>query len=192
MKIFLIGISQSGRTTVANALCENNSFQLIDALDCMQFSFRERLPKEHPQKFQEEYQLALSLKTKENPNHCIDSVKNIMNNYPDKKYLIIDNITSPRDFAHLFNINEDIVIFLNRVDNEAEYKDCDSIAVSVMRDYCFWMSSCNYLNRERWLEFNFRIPGEDSDATKMLGSRNSIYIVKNINKVILHLRELIK
>ena len=95
MKIFFLGIPQSGRSSVAFSLAESNinDCGIIDALHGSDFSFRKQFPKEHTQKFQDEYQQALSLKTKESPNHCIDNVLDLINIYSDKKYILIDNIT---------------------------------------------------------------------------------------------------
>ncbi|MGH7239415.1 MAG: hypothetical protein ACREHG_05025, partial [Candidatus Saccharimonadales bacterium] len=73
--------------------------------------------------------------------------------------------------------------------NEREYKDHENIGTSVIRDYCFWMSVAGLLNKERWLEYNFRIPGENSDHIKVMGAQNSVFIVKSIAKVISHLTE---
>jgi len=58
-----------------------------------------------------------------------------------------------------------------------------------MRDYCFWMSAAGLISRDRWLEYNFKIPGDDSDFIKKLGSKNTVYLARSINKAIAHLRE---
>jgi hypothetical protein len=67
--------------------------------------------------------------------------------------------------------------------------DHENIGVSVIRDYCFWLSSASLINKSNWLEYNFRIPGEDSEFIKNLGSKNSVFIVKSIKKAISHLKE---
>jgi hypothetical protein len=84
---------------------------------------------------------------------------------------------------------EDFIVFLNRTNNEVDLKDYENIGVSVMRDYCFWLSSANNLDKNNWFEYNFNIPGEESDWVKSLGHKNSVFIVKSINKVISHLKE---
>ena len=100
------------------------------------------------------------------------------------KCFIIDGINSPHDIIKLFDYNNDYIIFLNRTDNEHEYKDHENIGISVIRDYCYWMAASNFLPKERWLEFNFKINGEESDFVKTLGSKNTVYLVKNFNKII--------
>jgi hypothetical protein len=102
---------------------------------------------------------------------------------------IIDGILSPKDFTALFDYREDIVVFLNRTDNLHEYRDHENIGTSVIRDYCFWMSAAGVLIKDRWLEYNFKIPGENSDFVKAMGAQNSVFIVKSIERVISHLTE---
>lgn len=190
MKIFLIGMPGSGRTSVATALCQDAAYQYIDTATWLKTTFRERNKDEHINQFQDEYQLYTSNRIKLNPYLHIDNVLDIIDSKDwSKNNIIIDGLSSPKDFVHLFDINKDIVVFLNRIDNESEFKDSESIAVSVIRDYCFWMSSALLLNKERWIEYNFRIPGEDSSFVKELGSKNHVFIAKNIVRVISHLKE---
>jgi hypothetical protein len=105
---------------------------------------------------------------------------------------VIDGIISPKDFSALFDYREDTIVFLNRTDNDHEYRDHENIGISVIRDYCFWMSSAGVVNKTKWLEYNFKIPGEDSDFVKAMGAQNSVFIVKSIKKVISHLIERLK
>lgn len=190
MKIFIIGLPQSGRTTVAKSLCqEGGSTKYIDASSWLQCTFREPAPGEHPQQYQDEYYQYLNDRMKVNPHFIVDNIRDLMKVHSKASNFVIDGITSPHDFINLFNYNEDIVVFLNRTDNNSEHKDQENIGVSVMRDYCFWMSSAGLLSKDRWLEYNFKIPGEDSDFIKTLGSKNSVFIVKSIHRVISHLQE---
>lgn len=190
MKIFIVGMPGSGRTTVAKSICNNAKYVYIDAITWLKNTFREQAKGEHIQQFQDEYHQYLSSRLSLNPNLIIDNVNdNISSRDWNGMNIVIDGLTSPRDFVQLFNINEDIVVFLNRTDNAEEFKDSESIGVSVIRDYCFWMSSANLLSKERWIEYNFKIPGESSDFIKELGSKNYVFIARNIDRVISHLKE---
>ena len=102
---------------------------------------------------------------------------------------VIDGISSPQRLHHLFDYQKDIVVFLNRTDNTHEYRDHENIGTSVIRDYCFWMSAASLISKHKWLEYNFRIPGEYSTHIKVMGAQNSVFIVKSIAQVISHLRE---
>lgn len=193
MKIFLCGLPKSGRTTVANAFVESHGFQYIDAVSWIRFSFRKINKGEHLHQYEDEYQHFFSKKMNANPWLVTDYVYEMMKVVDNKESIfVIDGITSPRDFATLFDYRQDVIVFLNRTDNNFEYREHENIGISVIRDYCFWLSAAGLLNKKRWLEFNFKIPGEDSDHIKVMGAQNSVFIVKSINKVIYHLSEKIK
>ena len=194
MKILIIGLPRSGRSTVAKAVAEALDYQYIDATSWVRSAFRQIHKDEHPQQYEDEYQQYLSTRRIINPNFISNYVEEMTNpnNFVGKPNFIIDGISSPKDFISLFDYRQDIVVFLNRTDNDHEFRDHENIGVSVIRDYCFWMSSANLINKTKWLEFNFKIPGENSDQVKTMGARNSIFIVKSINKVISHLVEKLK
>jgi adenylate kinase family enzyme len=194
MNIFVIGMPGSGRTTVARALCQAKGYNYIQATSWVKSTFRDPNPGEHPQQYLDEYHTWYTSRMKINPRMITDSIYDSMDTYQlvDNNCFVIDGLSSPKDFAELFDYNKDMVVFLNRTNNESEFKDYENIGVSVMRDYCFWLSSANLLSKEKWFEYNYQIPGEDSDFIKSLGSKNSVFIVKSINKVISHLNNYVE
>jgi hypothetical protein len=195
MKIFIIGLPRSGRTTVAKAVVEAHGFEYIDAMSWVRSAFRVPKEGEHPHQYEDEYQQYLTARMMANPLFVSNNVSDIINSINNQKYVsvfnpptfVIDGVSSPKDFAALFNYREDVIVFLNRTDNEHEYRDHENIGASVIRDYCFWMSAAGLLNKNRWLEYNFRIPGEPSDHVKVMGAQNSVFITKSIVRVISHL-----
>jgi adenylate kinase family enzyme len=193
MKVFIIGLPTSGRTTVAKAIAQTGEFVIINATTWVKHTFRDQNPDEHIQQYQDEYYQYYSDRLKINPYLCIDNALDIMDTYKGKELsennFVIDGIVNPKDFVHLFDVNKDIVVFLNRTDNQSEHKDCEGIAVSVIRDYCFWMSSINLLPSSRWIEYNFKIPGENINDIKTLGSKNRVFIAKSIDRVVSHLND---
>jgi hypothetical protein len=190
MKIFIVGLPRSGRTTVSEAVCQAHGFEYIDAMSWVRSTFREPKPGEHPHQYEDDFQQYLTKRMMVNPWFVSDHVFEMMKvaNKEDSTF-VIDGIASPKDFTTLFDYKQDIVVFLNRTDNDHEYRDHENIGTSVIRDYCFWMSAAGVLNKERWLEYNFRIPGENSDHVKAMGAQNSVFIVKSISKMISHLIE---
>ena len=193
MKIFIIGLPRSGRTTVAQAIVEGHGYHYVDAMSWVRSTFREIKPGEHPHQYEDDYQQYLTKRMQVNPWFVTDHVYEMMKvEGSEDAVFVIDGLTSPKDFTTLFDYRQDIVVFLNRVDNEHEYRDHENIGTSVIRDYCFWMSAAGILNKQRWLEYNFRIPGEESDHIKVMGAQNSVFIVKSIKKVISHLTGKIK
>ena len=190
MKIFIVGLPKSGRTTVSKAIAEKHSWDYIDAMSWVRSTFREPKEGEHPHQFEDEYQQYLTKRMQVNPWFVIDNVYEMMKvNGNEDATFVIDGVSSPKDFTALFDYREDIVIFLNRTDNDYEYRDHENIGTSVIRDYCYWMSAAGLLNKERWIEYNFKMSGENSDHIKIMGAQNSVYIVKSINKVLSHVVE---
>lgn len=192
MNIFIIGLPNSGRTTMAKALLDENT-AYVDASLWVKHTFRERKENEPISTYQDEFFNYLSNRLKINPdlyyNNVIDAVKSIQTESFDN--IIIDGINSPHDLVKLFNYNEDYIVFMNRTDNDTEFKDHENIGVSVIRDYCYWMSSINLLPKSRWIEYNFKLMGDDSDQVKILGSKNSVFIVKTLKRAISHFKETI-
>lgn len=183
MNVFIVGFSQSGRSTVAQSLCsELDGYQHISATDWVKSTFRKPKVDEPIQHFLDEYQQYYTQRLQDNPKMIVDMVLNSMKPFGEK-FFIIDGIQSPKDFAELFNYNKDLVIFLNRVDVPTP-RDYENIGVSVIRDYCFWLSSAGLIDRNRWLEFNFKFD-DGGNLVKPLGSKNTVIIIKGgIKKVI--------
>lgn len=195
MNIFVIGLPKSGRTTMAKALSEKEGTFYIDASSWIKHTFRDIKDDEPVPTYQDELFNYLSDRLKVNPDVYVDNVDQAIDSvylhYDDDKTFVIDGINSPHDLVKLFNYNTDYIIFVNRTDNDTEYKDHESIGVSVIRDYCYWMSSANLLPKNRWIEYNFKMPGEESEHVKVLGSKNSVFIVKSIKRAISHFKELL-
>lgn len=190
MKIFIVGLPKSGRTSVAKALANVHGWRYIDAMSWVRSTFRSPKDDEHPQQHEDEYQQYLTKRMTVNPDFVSDHVEEMIEICSDNDAVfVIDGIASPRDFTKLFDYRQDIIVFLNRTDNDYESRDHERIGTSVIRDYCFWMSAAGLLNRERWLEYNFRVPGEDSDHIKTMGVQNTVFIVRSISRVISHVTE---
>lgn len=193
MRIFIVGLPKSGRTTVSKAVADAHSFVYIDAMSWVRSTFREPKEGEHPQQHEDEYQQYLTKRMLVNPWFVSDHVHEMMKvNGKEESVFVIDGIASPKDFTMLFDYRKDIVVFLNRTDHDPEHRDHESIGVSVIRDYCFWMSAAGVLTRDRWLEYNFKIPGEDNEYVKPMGAQNSVFICRSINRVITHLTDRLK
>ena len=193
MKIFIVGMPQSGRTTVAKAICQAEKHCYIDAQSWVKSLFREKKDDERAEHYDDEYHNWFVNRLKFNPSLITDILKENINAYgsEDEFTFVIDGLESPKDLITMFDYNKDIIVFLNRINNESEFKDHQSIGLSVMRDFCFWFASADRLPRERGIEYNFTLPGDDSTSVKSLGQKNSVYIARSFNRVISHLKELI-
>lgn len=180
MNVFLIGMPQSGRSSVGEAL-DLPSFRYLHISSFLDKS----LIKKNIITIDEYHSNVLEL-MKSSPHIFINEYKKHTHDFISN--FIIDGIVSPRDFISLFDYNKDVVVFLNRMDSQSEYQDYQNIAVSVIRDYCFWLSSANLLPRQRWLEFNFKTPGDYDPYLKQMGYKNSVFSVKSLNSVIVNLK----
>lgn len=189
MKTFILGLPNSGRTTVAQSLTEDKITYYVSAVDWMRSTFRKHNPKETDQDYDAAFQEYYIARMKLNPRLCIDNVLDIIDTNNTSEHFVIDGILNPKDFIHLFDYNEDVVVFLNRTDNMSNGKDYESVSINVMRDYCVWLATMGFLPKDRWVEYNYKIPGEESDFIKTLGARNSVIITKSITRAIKDLRD---
>ena len=171
-------------------------YKYIDAVSCIKCTFRKPGSQEKIQSFQDEYHEYLIDRLRINPQLITDNIQESMKTAANLnvKNWVIDGIFNPRDFSQLFNYNEDIIIFLNRIDSLEAARDYETIGISVMRDYCFWLASAALLDKGKWMEYNFKMnpifrKGEDMDSVKTLGSKNTVYIVKSFDRVISHMKE---
>ncbi len=190
MRIFLIGLSKSGRTTISKSLAEQEGNYYISAMDWLRSTFRSPQPGEDHLDYERNFTDYLCERIKLNPYLISDNIQEVIRSCPNKRF-IIDGLSNPQNFIKLFDYNQDIIIVLNRIDNEVDSTDQDNIAINVIRDYCYWLSSMNLLPKDRWIEYNFRINADGEGPIKKMGSRNIVYIVKSIKGVISHLKQLI-
>lgn len=188
MNIFIVGLPKSGKTTLSKALSKDGTYQHIDSSSWIKSTFRDKREDEHIEQYEEAYCQFFINRMKIDPHLCIKNIEDTMASYSNSKF-IIDGLVGPKDFIQLFDYSKDVVIFLNRIDGDVEYKDYQSIGISVMRDYCFWLAAAGLLAKSKWIEYNFRIPGELDDHVKVLGSKNTVYLVKSLDKVISHFQE---
>jgi hypothetical protein len=189
MKIFILGRPESGRSTVAEALCQDRQYCYVDGSHWVKQTFRPKRDEEHIEQYHDAYHQYFVDRLMGDSNLCLRNIQDTILSNPSDRY-VIDGIVAPRDFVTLFDYNHDFVVFLNRNgEEEIQMKDYEKIGVSVMRDYCFWMSSAGLFTKERWHEYNFKMNGGDPTRFKTMGSKNSVFIVGTLEKAIQHLRD---
>lgn len=192
MNIFILGLPKSGKTTIAKFVEQSLGFKYLNVSEWVKTQFRNRHHGEHEQHFKEEFAHYFFNLFKEEPSMCADYANDTMAEYGLDQNYVIEGVLSPRDFIQLFNLEKDVVVFLNRTDNDEYFQDHENISLPTMRDYCFWASAIGALPKSRWIEYNFKLHGEDSEYVKNLGAKNSVFLVKSINNVIAHLQDKIK
>lgn len=193
MKVFLLGLPKCGKSTIAKSLqLEFPNSYSIDNLSCLKFSFREINKEESQEEYEQAFKEFLSKNYLRNKDLTKIYSIEYLNSGLFANPILIDGIINPRDFISSFDYTKDIVVFLNRINNNYNAEDYQEISLSTIRDYCYWLASMNLLLPSRWLEYNYRIPGEESDFIKSMESKNSVFIVKSINKVTSHLKEILQ
>ena len=192
MKIFILGLSGSGRTTVAKSLAEADNTHYVSAFDWFKPTFRLRHKNELEEDYAQEFMTYMIDRLKKHPLLFSDAIKDTINSFKKHDVTIIDGILNPKNFIDLFDYNKDIIVILNRLDNNQDCIDYDYMSVNLIKDYCFWLSSSGLLSKDRWIEYNFKLTGKDDAQIKTLGNKNTIYLVKSLNKAISHLKELLK
>lgn len=189
MRVFIVGLPGSGYDIFSKALFQELGMPYIDACSWVKYIFRDKKPSEHEQQYQESFDEFLTERLKIDPDLYLNHITSSLQIYQDN--VVISGLYSPREFIKLFDYTKDIVVFLNRTDIDS-VKEENSIGISVIRDYCYYLASCKLLPRERWIEINYKLAGEESDFVKALGSKNSMFLVKNIKKAIAVLISLLK
>lgn len=190
MKIFILGLSNSGRTTVAKHLADEDSLY-ISAMDWVKSTFRPKELGEDNLDFERSFNEYYSERIKVNPFLIAENIEEIIKSCPHNRF-IVDGVLNPQNFMKLFDYNQDVLIVLNRIDNTIDSTDQDNIALNVIRDYCYWLSSMNLLDKDRWIEYNFRINAKGDGTVKKMGTRNIVYIIKSIDNVITHVKDVVK
>lgn len=192
MKVFIMGLPGSGKTTVSKSICENLGAVHLDPASWMKYIFRNQDKKETNQEYIDLYFEDLNKKLINDVDLVSRLITDIIKAHPavNDNPIVIDGLSSPRDFIQLFDYSKDLVVFLNRIDNEAEYRNVQNISISVMKDYCLWLASSNLLNKEKWIEVNFQMD-DDKDYIKCLSRKNTLIMVRNIKSVIATLIKMI-
>ncbi len=188
MNVFIIGLPQSGKSFIAQSICnDNNKFQHIDVGSWIKDSFRTKLQSETDRAYQDAFYNYISIRLKLTPDLFYSYIKGSILDF--SKNYIIEGVNSPHLITQLFDYNKDFIIFLNKIDNDSEFPESENIGVSNIRDYCYWLSSLNLIDKEKWLEFNYKLSDQDLGFSKYLGCKNTVVITKSIEKISSILKE---
>lgn len=191
MKVFIIGLPNSGRTSVASCLAEQEGNRYISAFDWFKSTFRPQHKTETADDYSHAFMEYMIERLRMDPLLFSNNIKDVIKSSPFNKKYIIDGLLNPKNFIDVFDYNTDMIVILNRVDNDQDAHDYDNISINVIRDYCFWLSASGLLSKDRWLEYNFKMTKDSSDFIKKLGSKNTVYLVKSLDKAIEHLTDVI-
>ncbi len=166
MKIFIIGISGTGKTPVATKIAAALNLTHIGASEYFRANFKKQNSEDRNSFITEITDYSLSelqkdlfvnakyLKEKTNGLDCV-----------------IEGIRSPIDFQELYDPSNDTVIFLDYNNYEDEYKIKKTnfeIGINVIKDYIKWLKINKLINGKKihyWKYSEFF--GKDSLETKI-------------------------
>lgn len=153
MKIFIIGISKTGKSTISKYLSEKYNVEHIQASASIRNTFQY---KEENYNTQQEFIEAItkySIKLNQKEPYFISNY--IINNYNLKKDVIIEGIRNPNNFFSLFDITKDKVIILDYLNNEIN-KTTFEKGIDVIKEYLKWNIEHNIIdsNRVQFLEYH--------------------------------------
>lgn len=192
MKIFVLGLSNSKKTDFCKALYDecNLDINYIHMTDWVKSTFRAIKPNESEQDYELDFIKYLLFRLNINSNLLLNNALDILK-VNEKNISIIEGFFSPKDFISLFDYKNDIVVFLNRVDNTKSFSPEEYLSFGIIKDYCYWLSLNNLLPKDKWIEYNFKIPGEIIDSPKILVNKNTICLARSLETAIVHFKNVL-
>lgn len=144
MKIFVLGISRSGKTTLAKGIAEELKLPHISSSGWVRTHFAEGAPISDMTAYSQE-------QLEKNPSACLDYLQA---NYDLSIPCVIEGIRNPFDFIHLFDPREDLVILLDYVKNLTEATLFES-GLEVIDRYVKWLEINQLIRSNRRLKLTF-------------------------------------
>ena len=152
MKVFIIGATKSGKTTLAEKLSKKYDFKHIKASALI----RDIFPKnESDFKSKQEFTEAItkfSLDVNRKDPYIISRYLRTSNNLDQN--CIIEGIRNPNDFFELFDIVNDKVILLKHENNDLKETEFEK-GIEIIKDYLLWNLKVEIIHPKRFHEIKF-------------------------------------
>lgn len=143
MKIFIIGISQTGKSTTAKYIANKYNMEYIQASIMIRNSFKKENEFNSRQEFIEaitKYSIEL------NQNSPMIVSKYIKENY-DLNNVIIEGIRNPNNFFDLYEIKKDKIIVLDYLNNPIKETTFEK-GINIIVDYLKWNIEHNIISSD--------------------------------------------
>ena len=152
MKIFIIGATKSGKTTLAEKLSKKYNFKHIKASALI----RDIFPKnESDFKSKQEFTEAItkfSLDINRKDPYIVSRYLRTSNNLDQN--CIIEGIRNPNDFFELFDIANDKVILLKHENSDLKETEFEK-GIEIIKDYLLWNLRVEIIHPKRFHEIKF-------------------------------------
>ena len=152
MKVFIIGATKSGKTTLAEKLSKKYNFKHIKASALI----RDIFPKnESDFKSKQEFTEAItkfSIDVNRKDPYIISRYLRTSNNLDQN--CIIEGIRNPNDFFELFDIVNDKVILLKHENNDLKETEFEK-GIEIIKDYLLWNLRVEIIHPKRFHEIRF-------------------------------------
>jgi hypothetical protein len=130
-RIFILGASQSGKTTLAK--------KLVSKLKCLHISAgawaRALCDSDNRDSLEE----SSSQELRCNPDYAINWINACSSKVNDNDHdIVIEGIRNPRDFHSLWNPNRDVCIFILNGNGDSEYKGFDFGVLAIEESVAWW------------------------------------------------------
>ena len=139
MNIFIVGYSQSGKSTFAK------QFKKFKHISASGWTNRFGFDKTDPS-YRRKVTEASTIALKENPDECIVYIKEALKSSGNA---IIEGMRNPRDFFNIFNPTSDVVIFLKPED--VNISNQFDMGVNLIRDSVAWMANCGIIGTNQFM-----------------------------------------
>ena len=152
MKVFIIGATKSGKTTLAEKLSKKYNFKHIKASALIRDIFTKN---ESDFKSKQEFTEAItkfSLDVNRKDPYIISRYLRTSNNLDQN--CIIEGIRNPNDFFELFDIANDKVILLKHENNDLKETEFEK-GIEVIKDYLLWNLRVEIIHPKRFHEIRF-------------------------------------
>ncbi len=152
MKVFIIGATKSGKTTLAEKLSKKYDFKHIKASALIRDIFTKN---ESDFKSKQEFTEAItkfSIDVNRKDPYIISRYLRTSNNLDQN--CIIEGIRNPNDFFELFDIANDKVILLKHENNDLKETEFEK-GIEVIKDYLLWNLRVEIIHPKRFHEIRF-------------------------------------
>lgn len=156
MNIYIIGPSRGAKTPIANQVAVSLKATRVSASDWVRNIFVPSGPvvtMEDKQRTLEEITKFSQTLLAENPNHCIDHIRQ---NYPDvlarNGDYVLEGFRNPRDFLTLFNPAHDRVVFLTLPSSPLSPLTFETEGLALIEQNINWFAKCGMMDAGRVLK----------------------------------------